>query len=300
MPFALRMKNLNVGLVCLLVLLMSSELDAGPLRFVTFNVWGDWVGNYVCERDEQQVKAVLRLKPDILALQEMTPNYWKGRLLGGLTGYGVIGEQADWCNYVPLAYRRDVFELVEGGALRFDASLEYTKGVTWGVFRVRETGAMLIAFSTHFWWKNERPVADDFIRKTNVRDLAAKVAELRKKYQGAPVIGGGDLNSEPDSCVMAEVARLGLTDVQSTFPGASDAVTLHGYPERIPGTASWRGHMPGEGGRPKGALLDHVLYCGPLMPKAYAVDSGEDFRDTSDHFPVVVDFELGNEFKRKE
>ena len=50
-------------------------------RFVAFNVWGDFFGNPVFERDERQLAILKSHDPDFIGLQEMTSNFWKSRMM---------------------------------------------------------------------------------------------------------------------------------------------------------------------------------------------------------------------------
>ena len=53
-------------------------------RFAAFNIWGDFFGNPTHERDLDHAAILLGHNPDFIGLQEMTPNFWKSRLVDAL------------------------------------------------------------------------------------------------------------------------------------------------------------------------------------------------------------------------
>lgn len=280
-------------LIFLLLACACGMGEAKPIRFLSFNVFGDWsyMSTYACERDAQQAQAILKRQPDIVAFQEVTTNFWNSRLFSDLTGFKAVGRIEAWCNYTPLAYRAERFDLLDSGAERFHVELDKSKGFTWAVLKDRLDGQEVITFSTHFWFKRDG-AASDYIRVVNVRDIEAKVSALRAKHPDAAVFGGGDVNSLWGDASLAEFAKFGYVDVQPTFPEKAKDASYHNILERIPGTTRWKGFMPGEGGRPAGVTYDHVFFrADHVKPVSFSIDTEEDFRDASDHFPLVVDFE---------
>ena len=94
------------------------------IRFVTFNVWGEYFGNPASERDRAQLDMLLDYDADFIALQEVTKGFWDSRLVGGLKerGYVVVGEKDGYCNshsLTPIFYRQDRFKELERGAYLF-------------------------------------------------------------------------------------------------------------------------------------------------------------------------------------
>ena len=93
------------------------KMPGAELRIMTSNIWGDYFGNPPHEREDALADVFLRYLPDTLAMQEVTANWWKSRLFERLKDeYAVVeGDGPDQTNHIPLLYRRDSLELLDGG-----------------------------------------------------------------------------------------------------------------------------------------------------------------------------------------
>ena len=267
---------------------------ADPYQFVAFNIWGNYFGNPPEERAPQQAAILNEYAPDFIALQEMTADFWASELIGGLTnryeavgrGMGPGGIDA----YTPILYRRDRFELVAKGAKWFCPELDRSKGVVWAVVKDRASGANVLAFASHFWWRYDGE-GDDYIRLDNARQLHAEVTAAAEKY-GAAVVGGGDLNAIGQSRPMRELKTLGWRDAQETTPGLDSRLTWHGEPERNWRTGRYEG-VTAEKTKKRACTLDHVFYAPECVrPREFRVDTRKVALDVSDHSPVVFAFDV--------
>ena len=263
-------------------------------RFVAFNVWGDFFGNPVSERDERQYEILKGHQPDFIGLQEMTPNFWKSRLMESLCmDYGCIGESMgpdekhrDAAN--PVFYRLSRFELIEKGAKWFHPELDYSKGVVWAAVREKATGRKFVVFASHFWWQTHG-MADDYLRLVNARLLHETVSATAKKHD-AIIVGGGDLNAPVTSSALAELKKLGWDDAQEKAPDTDPRATWRDFPQRD-ASGVYRGVQP-ENAKKK-EWLDHVFYDPVrVRPVKFAMDRSQKALDVSDHSPVIFDFEV--------
>ena len=269
----------------------------GELKYMAFNIWGNYFGNPVCERDLKQVGYVLRNAPDLVGMQEAMPEFWSSRLFAKLgADYGIVRNEGNpKMEYNPLLWRKSRLELVEGGTHVYADNPEGSKGFGWGVFRDKATGRTFISYSTHLWWMWKKP-EDQEMRVRNARELLAKMDKLQKKYN-CPVVGGGDLN-----CTRAHAEKglltplpdwekAGYADAQYTVPGASPYSSNHGDPRRD-ALGNYRGWIRPEAGDPKNSL-DHVHYTtNGVAPIALVVDRAQDALEVSDHSPVIFTFRL--------
>ena len=176
----------------------ASSFEKADYRFVTWNIWG-WGENVGYTPDKREVKAIQAARAwnaDVIAMQEVSPNWWKSAFFKELSqDYGVV-DGGDWTgvkhNPNPLMYRKSRLELLFSGRECYHFKLDYSKGYTWAAFKDKATGAKFITFSTHYWWK-ETGAESAYIRYVNSQRLIEGMERLRSILP-APVIGGGDFN----------------------------------------------------------------------------------------------------------
>ena len=277
-------------LLFLAALVLPAFAD-GDLRLLSFNIWGDYFKNPPEERDEQIGRIICRYTPDLVALQEVTPNWWKARLFPQLAeaAYAVIRGDAAYNNYVPLVYNQKRLTLIDSGSELFHPELDGSKGITWGVFQDRTTGDRLIAFSTHYWYKSNGGESD-FIRKVNSMQLLNCIATLKKKYP-FPVVGGGDFNCRTNSTALQTLRQAGYASAQSVAPEATCASSHHGDPVRD-AAGVYRGKVRAKENTPA-TSIDHLfLEVSCILPLRETVILDQDALDVSDHSPIYLDFTI--------
>ena len=269
--------------------------ESNAYRFVTWNIWG-WGENvkYTPDRREAQaIRAVRAWNADVIALQEVSPNWWKSALFTELAGeYGVI-DGGDWNgvkhNPNPLLYRKSRLEPMFSGRECFHFKLDYSKGYTWAGLKDKATGAKFITFSTHYWWKETGPESA-YIRYVNSQRLIEGIERLRS-ISLAPVIGGGDFNCRTGCDALCLLERHGYSDAQKAAAKVvRDCTTWHDYPVKG-ADGVFRGAFP-QKGNTLGNALDHVFADGCVKLLRHEVDAAADALDVSDHCPVIVDFTL--------
>lgn len=282
------------------------EIARPQVRFLAFNIWGDYFGNPVGERADDIAALLSRWDPDIAGFQEVTARFWKSRLVTELEKtYGIVGrglgvEGRDV--YTPVLYRRSRFDLVESGIVLQCPELDESKGAVWAVLKDKATGRKLVAFASHAWWRYDG-VGDDWIRLNGAKMLVNKLHELANKHDAA-VIGGGDLNAPVESGSLKWIVTHGYSDAQTSaeispryFP------TEHGDPKRGPdgkyvGRNGANGHNRVS---PKFRYLDHIFYDpGRIAARRFDVDISPLACRLSDHHPIVLDFDMTTIVRKQE
>lgn len=290
-------------------ILLAGTAAAGPLRFLSFNIWGDYFKNPVEEREGGVERSIRKYAPDVISLQEVTPNWWASRMFSNLSSsYGIVGGDVDealrragaadlalkpsnWVNHEPLLYRKDRLTLLDSGCDFFHLSLQAEKSVTWAVLEDKTDGRRFIAFATHFWWMGNGKESDT-IRELNARQVLARVEAIRRKWGAMPVIGGGDLNSAPGS-LAHEVFRLaGYRNAADEADVRSPHRSHHGNPKRGKDGAYHGSLRPPADDQP-GFSIDHVFFTDGIRAIRHQIGISQMELDVSDHSPVVVEFELG-------
>ena len=300
------MKNLLVFALSAITL----SAVAAPLRFLSFNIWGDYFKNPVEERQAGVESVILGHKPDLVSLQEVTPNWWASPLFANMKAAGIETLRGDetnallragapkdfskwpknYVNHEPLCYNAKRLKVLDQGLDFYHLHLQAEKSVTWAVFEDRTDGRRFMAFATHFWWMAHGKESD-MLRELNARHILQRVEDVRRKWGDIPVIGGGDLNTRPGSWAYEAFKDAGWQNAQAYADVKSPLRSHHGNPVR------------GADGKYHGAVrtvdneatnsIDHVFFTPrSIHALRHDIDVSQTALDVSDHSPVIVDFEL--------
>ncbi len=274
------------------------------LRLMTSNIWGDYFGNPVEERQQNFINIFTRYSPDVLGIQEATTHWYKSEFFDWLTNnYYLAGSEYfadgtankikaknqyfDSTNYTVLAYKKDKYELYEKGMERYFNTPDPSKVATWAVLRDTETDKVFGVCNTHLWWmyRNEE---DDKLRTSNSRQLVNLMKHLNAKY-GCPVFAMGDFNSLPACEAYTMLKGEGVLDLQEISEITTNITSHHGDPKR-----GEDGKLHGKQSQnDKTASIDHIIGFGDgYRALKYDIIVDQDALDSSDHSPVYADVEL--------
>ena len=294
--------------VAVAVAALQFTVMAEPLRFLTFNIWGDYFNNPVAEREVGVEATILNSRADVIALQEVTPNWYKSQMFLNLAkaGYAVVrGDEAaalrraafagnpteEHINHEPVLYRKDKLKLLESGTDFFHLKLQTSKSVTWLVLEDRESGRRCVAFGTHFWWQHNGQDSDA-VRELNARHILWIYADIRRRW-GAdlPAVLGGDLNSLETSSDHAMLRTGGFVNAASHAEIRSPHCSHHGNPVRAEG-GRWRGSLQSPERDKAKYSIDHIYYTKGIRALRHEIVTDQVALDVSDHSPVLVEFDL--------
>jgi endonuclease/exonuclease/phosphatase family metal-dependent hydrolase len=184
------------------------------------------------------------------------------------------GREADGSGeHMGVFYRRDRLRVVESGDFWLSDTPEVPGSITWGhlhprmvtwaLFETLADGRRFYLFNTHLPYRAE----DEDARLRGVRAIARR---LRALPEDVPVVLTGDFNTTPDTAAYAEFKGL-LEDAWSTAAQRKGPEsTFHGFT----GQAQKR--------------IDWILVRGLRVDSMHTVDSQENGRYPSDHFPLLV------------
>ncbi len=284
--------------------LWTALATAAPLRFMTYNIWGDYFQNPPGERLDPLVKSIELRRPDVLSLQEVTPGWWRSGLFEKLAAMGyeaIKGDMAEaWvraggekgkarCNYAPLVYRKARLEVLETGVDVFHLALTGSKMATWAVFEEKASHKRFIAFATHFWWKGGDEA--NAVREMDAMIVLWRLSKLRRKWGRLPALCGGDLNCNIHSTPMGVLMRGGFIDSDRNARQSIRHRSNHGNPVRA-GDGTWSAKCR-EGGADDGDLsIDRILFTEGIAALRHEVCIAKCELGVSDHQPVILDFEL--------
>ena len=259
------------------------------VRIMSSNIWGDYFGNEIAVREDQLLDVFERYAPDVLGMQEATKNWRQSALFRGLAkDYEFVDTGAFTDNnYTPLVYRRDLFDLIEGGFTKFEDTPDNSKSCTWAVLEYKGNGRRFGAISTHWWWKNIGKAEDDALRVSNGAKITEIARTLVEKYN-IPVFAFGDFNSRYACPSLAYLRKNGWKFAQEEADVTMAVSTHHGDPKR-----GDDGLFHGEATlRTAENSIDHVVYMGGAQAIEFRVVEDQDALDATDHSPIWCDFEI--------
>ena len=148
------------------------------LRIMSHNIWCGPVYN----RDLHMRDIYFRYLPDVLGLQEMTPNLYKSRIVELLEPeYELLThkEAEGFTDNTPLLIRKGMFDVIDHGWHLFKGlNNSKTKSLAWAVLRRKSDGMEFGAISTHFWWQGGPE--SDLARVGDVDQMMTTVEEAVK------------------------------------------------------------------------------------------------------------------------
>ena len=237
--------------------------------------------------------------PDIVGIQEIS-GLMAEELMAALEErdlrYALL-----WGHDTPILYRQDRFELVDSAFSLYPTALEghegsfnnhNSKSRCLGVFRCKESGALLLFVSTHLWWKSDNPSSPNYqygsgeARRVQLNSTADLIDAFREKY-ACPAILAGDLNARYTSRAVQSLLERG-------YAHAHDLATDYADPTRGHHVCGPNGYeVPADPGRFDEAI-DHMLIAGAqaLTVRRFERYTPDYSYPLSDHSPLFIDVEL--------
>ena len=229
----------------------------GEVRIFSNNLWGDGTIS-PAQRADMLLSVYLTYHPDVFGFQEYH-NGIRGFLTPRLEAAGYREVRFDVpsindgssVNSTPVFYDPSAVELMDKGyfwynniafddaayadirgdltpndvkeamAFRPGVRWDYSKGYSYGIFRLKKSGHLFLAASTHLWWMNKRPV-DDVCRRVQIAaakerllTVAADFAEKHGLTAPLPVFFMGDFNlTQHQESYRAVVTDTPVTDAR--------------------------------------------------------------------------------------
>ena len=270
------------------------ENRAGEYRVIFNNVHGAHVDEYPMEtRNQMQAELHYEYLPDVIGLQEnaaVVSTYHTRMVKFGYTPVPIKPTNSNKQDYTAMLYRADKFDILECGYYLYDDGAgDKSKSVSWAVFKDKASGDVFAVGSTHFYW-----TSDDLGKSARIKDaaqLAVLVKDITAKYN-CPMIVGGDFNCNISSEPIRNLYSAGFENLQKISPDTMDITTHHSY-------SPWNAELglyidvviPTKA---YSSAIDHALLYNKsnLTPKMFRVILHEYTLLSSDHCPVMVDFDI--------
>ncbi len=267
---------------------------SGELRVMFNNMYGNCQAIHPRPQRQQQLgELYAQYLPDVIGLQECNP-----QSRGGNRGIDTILRKLGYTevassdtNYTPLFYRSEVLELVEGGYSKYeDGKGDKSKSYTWGVFRVKNSGKLFAALSTHYWWKSIDGT-DNEARLADAAQMMSVVKLIEEKY-GCAVITGGDFNCNKNSEPYGAIISSGYTDAARSAEKREQVKSHHSYPTYDEELKLYdKPVMPDMN---VNNSIDHILIknAEKLEVKLYDVVTDLYSLLSTDHCPIYIDLNI--------
>ncbi len=265
------------------------------MRLYDQNIWGNMKADQrIANRNDLICSLIEKFDPDFCTFQECNPISSRAPECDIAKklfyAFDEAAPEAAQRNFTPVFYRRDRFDCLESGHVLFEGRNDKnSKSYTWALLREKSSGNCITVISTHFWWKYEGE-EDDMWRRSNARQLAAFCDAHYAKHP-YPILISGDLNSGTKSRQgpggYDEMILLGMEDIRHLAEKTTDEYTHHEYP-----------HMNEAGNYIEGGIpertIDYAFFYRqrPAQIQQFRVVTEQDALDSSDHCPLVVDFQL--------
>ena len=201
-----------------------------------------------------------------------------------------------WGKDTPIAYRKDLFELVDSWFYLYPEEIPglegafnnlNTKSYSIALLRLKETGQLLLFATTHLWYKSDAacPGSED-AKAWQVERLVDKLDELQGQYD-CPAVVVGDFNTWPAAKAIRAAKARGFAHAHDVATEFADETCGHhfccdkGFDTQV-----------SEGGFEKS--LDHILVRGVKEGAVcrYERSYADYYMPLSDHFPLWIDMEL--------
>jgi endonuclease/exonuclease/phosphatase family metal-dependent hydrolase len=177
----------------LLSLRLRPAMSSNPrISVMTFNIWGN---EYLSERTNNLDTLFVTLQPDILLLQEVTPENLQ-LVRGSLPNYESIQNNEAWCTDCSIFWRSSLFEMIEFGFVSFELPDYPRRGLYWIRMALLNSHDQFIVATAHFPWVG---CQEELLTGVNQRIKCATLllTSLHSiKKPGEPIIFGGDLNDD--------------------------------------------------------------------------------------------------------
>ena len=259
------------------------------IRVMSFNVLCELYNDKpaIAGRDEGVASTIINYLPDVVGLQEMSPN-WHIALSDMLDGspYKTICKKNNLSsgvysniNFTPLLYNSDTVELIDSGIREYSvASKEFAYVITWGYFRHKPSGKNFAVANTHLDLRNQtEPYLTN--RATQAAEFATCVKDLKLIYN-CPVITTGDYNTtESEDGYKTIINNGGLSEAKYTAEKINRACNTY---HNLGSTVSTA----------KGNSYDHIFGNDLVEFKYFNTLVDKLVLNSSDHCPIYADIKF--------
>lgn len=258
--------------------------NSSDVRIMSSNLlvhYKSWGGTPAKPRAKQYVGLLNSYQPDVIGIQEMSDE-WYCLLRNNLpNGYKMLFPFSSgvFVRMTALVYNSNTLELIDSGNFKYSqCDNPRLRRVVWGVFKVKKTGKIFAATSTHFdLLRDGREKELTAVMKSQAKELIDFDNNLYSKYN-CPIVSVGDYNTMEDT---PETKDIDIPEIYNTL---ADSLTDAKFncDNKVCGTQQvWE--YPS---------YDHIFIKGSAKTDTFALLSYKSLENMSDHYPIFADISL--------
>ena len=279
------MKNRNIVIIVLVLLLVSNSFYGQNLKIMTYNIRLDVASdgeNAWSNRKDFFTSQIQFYSPDIFGVQEALPNQVAdiAAALPEYNKFGIGRESEGKGEACTIYYKKDRFQLQESNTFWLsETPTVVSKGwdaacnrvCTYGLFKDIKSKKIFWVFNVHLDHMGNEA------RVKGVQLILSKIKEINSKK--TPVFLMGDFNSEPDTPQIVEIKKAmdDTRDVSKEKPFGPSG-TFNGFKYDKPVTL----------------LIDYIFVSknsGLKIQKHAVLSDSKDLKYPSDHLPVLIEID---------
>ena len=257
-------------------------IEGADTRIMSFNILSEeWDSAAVLPGRDIRVPAIiLNYSPDVVALQEVSNNWYPilQEMLGSKYAFTRKKNPAGSGTYTTLMYNTEKTKLIEEGIELYSVgNSQRLRSIVWGVFESIKTGERYIVFSTH--WD---PHADRESQRTQqAKEMAQFVKQMDLKYH-VDIFACGDYNAKESSTAYKTfISESKFVDAKKAALTINRACTTYHTLFADVSTSTYES-------------IDHITFSTETAKKVlyYNTLIADYVLDASDHCPIYVDVKL--------
>ncbi len=257
--------------------------EENEIRIMSANLFADYEGfggSIVTPRASQFIAVREAFSPDVVALQEMSFN-WYCCLQNNDGSYKMVRPLSTFIlmKMTALIYNAEKMRLIKSGDIEYENSDDIrTRRAVWGMFSQRNTGKTFIVVSTHLSFLGESGSGSTLETIEAQADALSVLVKTLENENNCPVIIAGDFNAKESS---------GVDNTQSASEVYEKLAKKYSDVR-----FSSKEQFYGTEKTVKSLLNDHIFIKGDVQCAAYSVLSFKCLESMSDHYPIFADVRL--------
>ncbi|MBE6543869.1 MAG: hypothetical protein E7675_05670 [Ruminococcaceae bacterium] len=270
---------------------LLSNTAYGNIRVAYYNVYSGSNNSATPDVRQPFQKEIIRTyDPNVIGFQEFSGKYHDdfAPMLEDL-GYTMIKTSRGRSNCTPIFYKSDKLELIDSGHYLYKDTGDYSKSISWGVFREINTQKVFAFFNTHFMFRREGVDANE-IRISNATEALGEFIKVQNEYPDIPMLLGGDFNCRISSDPHNVLTNGGLLSAWELAENKNNSKGHHmfsTYDKELRIFTKWSDITT-----PYSTAIDHAYVSKTTKVKTFSTVISYYTLWCSDHMPLMVEIDL--------